>query len=103
MSDTLTVVVNNVTPTLTVAPDQTIDEGSQLSITDIGTFTDPGFDNPLNDGGETRERFTFAVDWGDGTEVDSGLATIDVAGGKGLPTSGSFDGRTPMPTTASIP
>ena len=82
-SDTLAVTVDNVTPMLTVAPDQTVDEGSTLSITDIGTFTDPGFDNPLNEGGETTERFTFAVDWGDGTEVDSGSATIDVQGGAG--------------------
>ena len=42
-------------------------------------------------GGEITERFTFAVDWGDGTEVDSGLATIDVPGGAGVPTAGSFD------------
>jgi PKD repeat protein len=91
-SDSLTVTVDNVTPTLTVVPDQTIDEGTELSITDIGTFTDPGFDNPLNEGGETSERFTFAVDWGDGTEVDSGLATIDVHGAPGVPTTGSFDG-----------
>ena len=91
-SDTLTVTVDNVTPTLAVVPDQTIDEGAELSITDIGTFTDPGFDNPLNEGGETSERFTFAVDWGDGTEVDSGLATIDVPGAPGVLTEGSFDG-----------
>ena len=78
-SDALMVTVDNVETTLDkVVPDQTIDEGSVLAITDIGAFTDPGFDNPLNEGGETSERFTFAVDWGDGTEVDSGLATIDV-------------------------
>jgi PKD repeat protein len=92
VSDTFTVTVNNVTPTLTVAPDQVIDEGSELSITDVGSFTDPGFDNPLNEGGETTERFTFAVDWGDGSNVDSGPATIDVPGAPGVLTKGSFDG-----------
>ena len=39
-------------------PNQTINEGSLLSITDIGQFTDPGFDNPLNLFGETTEEFT---------------------------------------------
>jgi PKD repeat protein len=91
-SDTLTVTVENVTPTLTVVPDQTVDEGGVLAITDIGTFTDPGFDNLLNEGGETTERFTFAIEWGDGTEVDSGQATIDVQGAAGVLTEGSFDG-----------
>ena len=91
VSDTFTVVVNNVTPTLTVAPDQDDRREYELSITNIGSFTDPGFDNPFNEGGETSERFTFAVDWGDGTEVDSGLATIDVPGGAGVPTAGSFN------------
>ena len=41
------------------------------------TFSDPGFDNAvntapgLNDGpSETAERFTYSIDWGDGTERD---------------------------------
>ncbi len=72
--------VNNVAPALTVPPDQTVNEGALLSITDIGQFTDPGFDNPLNVGGETSEKFTYAIDWGDGTALDSGPATIDVTG-----------------------
>src|SRR5262249_9670237 len=91
-SGTLQVTVNNVAPTLTVPPNQTVNEGALLSITDIGKFTDPGFDNPLNVGGETSEKFTFAVDWGDGTPLSSGPATIDVPGSPGTPTPGSFDG-----------
>ena len=74
----------------------TIDEGAEFSLTDIGRFTDPGFDNPLNTdpatGGEVEETFTYSVDWGDGTTVDSGAATVDVAGGPGVLTQGSFDG-----------
>src|SRR5690606_15292502 len=63
-----TITVNNVAPTLTVVGNQTVDEGSQVSITDIGTFTDPGFANPSNPlpGGETDETFTYTIDWGDG-------------------------------------
>ncbi len=91
-SATFTVLVNNVAPTLTAAPNQTVNEGSLLSITDIGKFTDPGFDNPLNVGGETTETFTFAINWGDGRPVDSGSATIDTLGANGVLTAGSFDG-----------
>ena len=91
-SGTFAVTVENVTPTLTVVPDQTVNEGSLLSLTDIGKFTDPAFDNPLNVDGETSEKFTYAVDWGDGTNVDAGPATIDVHGSEGVLTAGSFDG-----------
>jgi PKD repeat protein/methionine-rich copper-binding protein CopC len=92
-----TITVNNVAPTLTVPANQTVNEGSLLSLTDIGTFTDPGFDNPANtsdlaNGGEVEETFTFTVDWGDGTAVDSGAATVDALGSPGIPTSGSFNG-----------
>ncbi len=92
VSTTLQVTVNNVAPTLTVPPDQTVNEGALLSLTDIGQFTDPGFDNPLNIGGETSEKFTYAINWGDGTPLDSGPATIDVPGPPGTPTAGSFNG-----------
>ncbi|MEX2112050.1 MAG: hypothetical protein WD845_02635, partial [Pirellulales bacterium] len=91
-SDTLSVTVNNVAPTLTAAPDQTTTEGALLSINDIGTFTDPGFDNPLNIGGETSEKFTYVIDWGDGTPLNAGPATIDTPGSAGTPTAGSFNG-----------
>ena len=85
-------VVNNVSPDLTVVADQTIDEGAELSLTDVGTFTDPGFDNPDNPTGEVEETFTYTIDWGDGTPVDAGDATVDVPGEDNVPTSGSFDG-----------
>src|SRR5262249_9717150 len=49
---TFTVTVANVAPTLTVAPNQTVDKGALLTISNIGHFQDPGFDNPLNIGGE---------------------------------------------------
>jgi PKD repeat protein len=92
VNKTFTVTVNNVAPNLIVAPDQVVDEGSLLSVTNIGQFTDPGFDNPLNEGGETTETFTYSIDWGDGTPPDMGVATIDVLGGPGVLTAGSFDG-----------
>ncbi len=90
---TFTVTVDNVAPTLTVVPNQTVNEGSQLSLTNIGQFTDPGFDNPQNIPNPTVETFTYAINWGDGTSVDSGAATVDVHGSPGVLTAGSFDGQ----------
>ena len=94
---TFLVTVNNVAPDLTVVGDQTIDEGAVLQIADLGTFTDPGFDNPLNtldpgNGGQTEERFFSKIDWGDGTLTNQVPAPIDQPGSPGIATSGSFDG-----------
>ena len=88
-SGTFTVTVGNVNPTLTVAEDQMVLEGSLLSITNIGSISDPGFINSLR---STDEKFTYSIDWGDGTPLDAGPATIDVPGSAGTPTAGSFDG-----------
>ncbi len=89
--------VNNVAPTLTVPGSQTVNEGGILSLPNIGQFTDPGFNNPLNagnvlNGGETTEEFTYEINWGDGSANSTGAATIDQLGGVGTPTAGSFDG-----------
>ncbi len=91
------VTVNNVAPTLTVVADQTLDEGSLLDLTNLGTFTDPGFDNPDNthdpaNDGEIAETFSFEIDWGDGTADAMGPAMVDGMGGPGVATVGSFDG-----------
>ena len=83
--------VLNVAPTLVVAENATVDEGALLTIVDIGTFTDPGFDNPAG-APPTVETFEYRIDWGDGSPVDIGAATVDTPGGVGMPTAGSFDG-----------
>ena len=85
------VTVNNVAPTLSVVGDQTIDEGDTLSIANLGTFTDPGFDNPLANP-PTQETFTYTINWGDNSNVDAGTAFIDSEGQPGTPTQGSFYG-----------
>ncbi|MHC4717643.1 MAG: PKD domain-containing protein, partial [Planctomycetota bacterium] len=51
---------------------------------DIATFTDVGFG-----AGET---FSFSMDWGDGTDPDTGQADVDAPGSPGVPTAGSVDG-----------
>ena len=79
-------------PTVTPAAEQTIDEGALLSVTDLATFTDPGFDNPDRPGGPSTETFTYEIDWGDGTSTDTGDATVDLHGSAGIATGGSFDG-----------
>ncbi|MDZ4784068.1 MAG: PKD domain-containing protein [Planctomycetia bacterium] len=88
---TFTITVSNIAPTLTVATDRSTDEGTPVSIQDIGTFTDPGYDTPPA-GGAVNETFTFTIDWGDGSTDSAGTATIDTAGGVGVLTQGSFDG-----------
>lgn len=85
------VTVTNVVPTLTVVSDRVTKTSSTLAITNIGTFSDPGFDNP-DATPATVETFTYQVNWGDGTSVDTGTATVDVAGSAGTLTQGSFDG-----------
>jgi PKD repeat protein len=86
---TLNLTVKNVAPTLTVVGNQTVNEGAVLSLTDLGTFTDPGFNNPA---AGTAETFTYSINWGDGTVADTGSATVDVPGAQGALTKGSFDG-----------
>ena len=69
-SDTLTVTVDNVAPTVDAGLDQTVDEGVTVSL-DPATFTDPG----------TFDTHTATIDWGDGTieagTLDQALGTVD--------------------------
>ena len=87
ISDSATANVANVPPTLTVLGNQTVNENSLLSLVDLGTITDPGFDF-----GTGTETFTYFIDWGDATTADTGPATIDSAGSIGVDTEASFDG-----------
>jgi hypothetical protein len=94
-SDTQTfqVLVNNVKPVLTLAANQTVNEGAMLSLAKMGQISDPGFDNPANPHGGSKETFTFSIRWGDGTPATNGSATIDRAGSRGLPTLAHIDGN----------
>jgi len=93
-AQSFTVTVNNVAPELTLGvADLSVDEGELLVIDNLGTFSDPGFDNPLNspefeNGGETRETFTYNVDWGDGTFRELRLPVTTLTGAPGTPTTG---------------
>ncbi|MEX0641713.1 MAG: hypothetical protein WD468_03380 [Pirellulales bacterium] len=89
-SGTFKVNVFNVAPSLIVPGTQVTFEGATLNLPGIGQVSDPGFDNPLNIGGEVTERFTFAINWGDGTDLDTGPVTIIAS--NMTPTTGFFDG-----------
>jgi hypothetical protein len=89
-----TVTVSNILPTLSVVEDQTVTMKEPLEIPDLGTFTDPGFNNPANpneapDG--SRENFYFKIDWGDLTS-DLAMVSNVIDGGPNVLTRGSFDG-----------
>jgi len=80
-STTLTVI--NATPVLTVPESARASEGQHLQIYDLGLVSDGGFDD---------RPITYSVDWGDGTELVTGAATIDRSGGPGETLLASFDG-----------
>lgn len=96
-----TVTVSNVDPVV-VTPhgNQAIFEGDTVSFADLATFTDPGFDNPLNPNAADppsisdplHESFTYDINWGDGRDAVSGVSIVDVNGGPGVPSSGTIGG-----------
>jgi len=90
-TDTATVTVWDVAPTVLAVGDQIVDIGETLVLTDLATFTDPGFDDPLGNPA-TYETFTYSIDWGDGTGFVTGDATVDIVGQTGVLTEGSLDG-----------
>ncbi len=94
---TFTITVNNVAPTMTVpvVSADTINENGSVSFN--VSFSDPGFDNPLNDntppnGGEVEESFTYDIDWGDNRQTLGNVAVAATPGGVGVPSQGSFGG-----------
>ena len=97
---TFQIQVNNVVPTLTTVSDQpginqTLHESDNLVLVNLGSITDPGFNNPLNPLSPPNgsvEVFRYFVDWGDGTTASMGDTTIDNVGSVGMPTAASFDG-----------
>ena len=93
-TDSFMVQVHTVVPTLIVPGPQMVEEGSPLTITNIGTITDPGFNNPDNPNeppSGSVETFTYWINWGDGN-IDTGSATIDDVGAPFDLTDASFDG-----------
>ena len=67
-SDTATVTVRNVAPVVDAGPDQTVTQGTAITVS--GTFTDVG----------SRDTHTASINWGDGN-VEAG--TVTESGGNG--------------------
>ena len=84
--------VTNVKPDVAVVSTQSAQVGKLLSIANIGQIVDPGFQNSQGNP-ETDETFSYTIDWGDGSKVDQGTATIDRPGSRdGKFTMASFNG-----------
>ncbi len=90
---TFTVNVLNTAPTLTGMVNHILLTDAPLPVSFTGQFTDPGFNNPLNVGGEVQEIFTYSIDWGDGSPLQNGPPTITNQGSVGVPKQGSITGN----------
>jgi YVTN family beta-propeller protein len=79
-TDTLTVTVYNVAPTLEGGPDQTLNEGETVSLTSA-TFIDPGI----------QDTHTATINWKDGSPVEAGAINAGtVSGSHVYPDDGVF-------------
>lgn len=93
---TFQIEVKNVAPTL-VLTDRIIEikESETVDLFDLGTFSDPGFDNALNPlvAGGSQETFTYTITWDDPTLpglVENGIPSSRVNGGVGVDTTGTL-------------
>lgn len=85
-------LISNVAPELESIADREAEVGRSILVTNIGRFSDPGFGTE-DATPPTQETFSYSIDWGDGSPLDEGEATIDRLGSTGITTIGSFDGR----------
>lgn len=84
------VAVTNALPVVASVGNRAAVEGAVFSLAGIATFSDAGFANPAQPGGATTETFTYAVNWGDGSPLSTGAATITSLGSAGVPTLGTI-------------
>ena len=88
ITQSITATVTNTPPTLTGPGDQTVQLGDALSVTNIVQISDPGFRNTAQGSAET---FDYVINWGDGSDFDTGQATIDRFGTATADTLASLD------------
>ena len=82
-----TATIGNVPPTLVVFGNRPVAAGTPASLV-VGTFTDPGFDNPAL---PSLESFSATINWGDGTAPTAGIVTVE-SGSPGVLTTGQIAG-----------
>jgi len=90
-SDSVSANITNTNPTLTIVGNQLVIRDQVLTLTNIGSISDPGFANPAATP-PSSETFPFTINWGDGSAADTGTATLDRSGNATTPTLASFDG-----------
>jgi len=78
-----TVNVLDTPPLVTAGTDQTVNQGSPVTVS--ATFTDPGFE-----AGATSANYLATIEWGDGTTSPGAVAITP--GGPGTPTTGTVTG-----------
>ena len=85
-----TLTVLDTPPMVTVGADQTVNQGSPVTIAPntpfAATFSDAGFE-----AGATAANYAATIDWGDGMTTP-GTVQITQAGGPGVPTLGTVSG-----------
>jgi hypothetical protein len=86
-----TLSITNAAPILAAISNFNVVAGTPLVVSKLGVFTDLGYDNPLASP-PTQERFTYRIEWGDGTAAQSGNANVESMGKAGTATKGFFDG-----------
>ena len=91
LSTRITADITNVPPSLAPQQNQNAIEGQALTLSRVGVFTDPGFGVNLATPPRS-ETFTYSINWGDASSLDTGNATIEALGSAGVDTRGSFSG-----------
>ena len=81
--------ITNVSPTLAAQQNVNGVLGQTLTLARIGQFTDPGF-GASQASPPRSESFTFSINWGDGSPLETGNATVETLGSAGVTTKGFF-------------
>ncbi|MEM9644199.1 MAG: dockerin type I domain-containing protein [Planctomycetota bacterium] len=93
--------VTNVTPAITLIDDQATLVGQEVVLTDLVRIEDPGFAT-TSTSPSTQETFTYAINWGDGSPLQTGAATLDRVGSSSQTTLASVDGRHTYSSTGNF-
>lgn len=81
--------ITNVSPTLAAQQNVNGVQSQTLTLARIGQFTDPGF-GASQASPPRAETFTFSINWGDGSPLETGNATVETLGSEGVNTKGFF-------------
>ena len=92
LSIPVSVNVTNVAPKLSAPSNQNAVQGISLALPRLGQFSDPGFGAPQASPPQA-ESFSYTINWGDGTAVETGTAIVESLGSAGVETKGFFGGN----------